>query len=101
MCLDQGEMFNQQINGGIEDCCTVTDKKGVEWPDMSNSQQIRTGLDIINVLSDHYGVSMPIWIDNSEATTWFPETLAQTIRLNVSEPDKELRVETAKKKKAA
>ena len=95
------KMFNQQINGGIDDCCTVTSKDGVEWPDMSNSQQIRVGLDIINVLSDHYGISMPIWIDNSEAATWFPETKAQTIRLNVSAEDKELRIETAKESKAA
>jgi len=54
-------------------------------------------LDIINTLSEHYGISAPIFIDNREAVTKLIETKGQLISLVVSEKDKKLRVETIEK----
>ena len=50
------------------------------------------GIDIINTLSRHYGVTVPLFIDNAEAVKKLLDCNAQVIRLVVSEMDKELRV---------
>ena len=62
---------------------------------MNNAARINVGLDIINTLSEHYGITAPIFIDNAEAVTSLIQTAGQQIRLIVSEKDKQLRVETA------
>ena len=87
------KLFEQQINGGLMEVCETT-YNGVPYSSgLNNAAKINVGLDIINTLSEHYGFSAPIFIDNSEAVTKLIETKAQTISLVVSEADKELRVE--------
>lgn len=87
------KLFNELINGGIEDTCeTLVD--GVPYSDLNNGARINVGLDVINTLSEHCGFTAPIFIDNAEAVTELIDTRGQIIRLVVSEPDKELRVET-------
>ncbi|KON88979.1 hypothetical protein AF332_20760 [Sporosarcina globispora] len=86
-------LFKQNINGGLEEICSTT-YNGVPYASgLNNAAKINVGLDIINTLSEHYGFSAPIFIDNSEAVTKLIDTTAQTISLVVSEPDKQLRVE--------
>jgi DNA repair exonuclease SbcCD ATPase subunit len=87
------KLFDQQINGGLTEVCeTLFD--GVPYSSgLNNAAKINVGLDIINTLSDHYGFSAPIFIDNSEAVTKLIDTKAQTVCLVVSEQDKALRVE--------
>lgn len=85
------KLFNQNINGGIEPCCEVT-VEGVPHGSINNSMRILSGLDIIETLSTHHGLYLPIWIDNAESTTRFPEMTNQMIRLYVSEADKQLRI---------
>lgn len=87
------KLFETQINGGLQEVCETT-YNGVPYGSgLNNAAKINVGLDIINTLSEHYGFSAPIFIDNSEAVTKLIETHAQTISLVVSEPDKVLRVE--------
>jgi len=86
------KLFNQQVNGGLEECCETT-YKGVPYSSLNNAARINIGLDIINSLADHYCFSAPIFIDNAEAVTRLIDTNAQVIQLVVSEPDKALRVE--------
>lgn len=89
-------LFEQQINGCLNEVCETT-FEGVPYSSgLNNAARINTGLDIINTLSEHYGFAAPIFIDNSEAVTKLIDTNAQTIRLVVSEHDKELRVEIDK-----
>jgi DNA repair exonuclease SbcCD ATPase subunit len=87
------KMFAQQINGGLTEVCeTLFD--GVPYSSgLNNAAKINVGLDIINTLSEHYGFSAPIFIDNAEAVTKLIDTKAQTVCLVVSELDKVLRVE--------
>jgi DNA repair exonuclease SbcCD ATPase subunit len=87
------KLFEQQINGGLSEVCeTLFD--GVPYSSgLNNAAKINVGLDIINTLSEHYGFSAPIFIDNSEAVTKLIDTKAQTVCLVVSEQDKVLRVE--------
>jgi len=84
-------LFDTQLNGGLVECCDTL-IEGVPWSDANNAAKINAGIAIINVLSDFYGQSAPIWIDNSESITSIHETPAQRIELYVSEPDKQLRI---------
>lgn len=83
-------LFAEQINGGLADCCEVT-VDGVPYADLNHAMQVNAGLDIIGTLAQHYGVWAPLFIDNAESVTKWQETGAQTVRLVVSEGEKELR----------
>ncbi len=74
------KLFNQLLNGGYEPCCEVL-LNGVPYPDMSTGQQIYVGIDIVNVLSAHYGMSVPLFIDHAESLTFDIEAETQTILL--------------------
>lgn len=87
----QFKLFETQLNGGLVECCDTL-VNGVPWIDANNAAKINSGIEIINVLSDHYGVTAPIFIDNSESITSINRTSAQRIELYVSEADKTLRI---------
>ena len=90
--LARFRLFTEQINGGLADCCDVV-VGGVPYADLNSAMQINVGLDIINTLSAHYGVRVPLFIDNAESVTHLHEIDTQIVRLVVSEQDKELRLE--------
>lgn len=87
------KLFEMQLNGGMKDCCECT-VNGVGYSDLNNGHKILAGLDIIRSLSELYGVSVPIFVDNAESLNEFnvPDMDAQLILLSVSE-DKQLKVE--------
>ncbi|MBO1514308.1 AAA family ATPase [Metabacillus bambusae] len=86
-------LFKTNINGGLEEICETT-FNGVPYSGgLNNAARINVGLDIINTLSEHYKVSAPIFVDNSEAVTSLIDIDSQVISLIVSEADKKLRVE--------
>lgn len=89
--LARFRLFTQQVNGGVADCCDVM-VNGVPYADLNNAMQINVGLDIIQTLSEHYGLRVPLFVDNAESVTKLQEIDTQVIRLVVSENDKELRV---------
>lgn len=87
------KMFDQQVNGGLAECCETL-VKGVPYSrGLNNGGKIQAGLDVINTLQKHYGFVAPIWLDNRESVTWIPDTRAQVVSLIVSPKDKVLRVE--------
>lgn len=93
--LARFRLFEEQVNGGLKEVCDTL-YKGVPYEGgLNNAARINVGLDIINTLSQHYGFSAPIFVDNAEAVTKLIDTEAQVIRLVVSEQDKKLRIETA------
>ena len=87
-------LFEDQINGGLKETCECT-VDGVPFSSLNNGHRIVAGLDIIRSLSDLYGISCPVFIDNSESVNEenFPEMDAQMIHLVVTD-DKELKVES-------
>lgn len=87
------KLFETQINGAEVPCCHTT-YKGVPWSDLNTAGKIWAGLDIIAVLSEHFKVKAPIFLDNRESVTDIPETGSQIINLIVSPEDKTLRIET-------
>lgn len=90
------KLFNQQINGGLEETCEVM-VDGVPYNSLNNAARHNVGLDIITTLSEHYGIAAPIFLDNAESITRPLPTPGQQIRLIVSAGDKTLRVETEQK----
>lgn len=87
------KFFEMQLNGGMKDCCECT-VNGVPYSTLNSGHRIVAGLDIIRSLSELYGVSVPIFVDNAESLNEFnvPDMDAQLILLSVSE-DKQLKVE--------
>lgn len=83
-------LYREQANGGVEDRCDVV-YDGVPYMGLNNGMKINVGIDIINALSRHHGVSVPLFVDNAESVTKLENTDTQVIRLVVSESDKELR----------
>ncbi len=97
------KLYDVQVNQGISECCVAT-VNGVPYnTGLNSAAKIQAGLDIIRTLQPHYGLSMPIWIDNRESCTEIPEMKSQIISLYVSPDDTALRVEKiqASKKQAA
>lgn len=87
------KLFEMQLNGGMKDCCECT-VNGVPYSTLNSGHRIVAGLDIIRSLSELYGVSVPIFVDNAESLNEFnvPDMDAQLILLSVSE-DEQLKVE--------
>ena len=84
--LARFRLFEQQVNGALCEVCEVLGPDRVPFNSgLNHAACINTGLDIINSLSAHYGVSAPIFIDNAEAVTTLIDTPSQLIRLVVSE----------------
>jgi len=90
-------LFENQINGGLKETCECT-VNGVPYSSLNNGHRIIAGLDIIRSLSELYGVSAPVFTDNSESisTGNFPDMDTQIIHLIVTD-DKELTVESEDK----
>ena len=84
-------LFREQANGGLEERCDAQ-YDGVPFMGLNNGMKVNVGIDIINALSRHYGVTVPLFVDNAEAVTRLEPCDAQVIRLVVSEEDKELRM---------
>jgi len=87
--ITKWKLFEMQINGGIREVCEPT-YQGVPYSsDLNTGAKINIGLDCIKTLSAHYGVSLPVFVDNSESiTNWQIDLEQQTIRL-VAMPNKD------------
>jgi len=86
-------LFKEQINGGLEECCDVLVKGAAVGDNLNTGAEFQAGVDIINTLSRCYGIYVPLFIDGCESVTGPLGADTQTIRLVVSEMDKELRCE--------
>ena len=88
------KLFNQLLNGGIEECCEAT-YNGVPYSSLNNGMRICGGLDIINTISREFGKTVFVFVDNAESVNEYkmPEVSGQLISLTVT-ADKELKVES-------
>jgi exonuclease SbcC len=85
------KMFNCLQNGGIDQTCEIT-VDGVPYSDLNTAKKINAGIDVINVLSEHYGITAPIVVDNRESIVDLLSTPSQVINLIVWEAAKKLTV---------
>jgi len=92
-------LFIEQQNGGIkEDCEVMIPTEGgrmVPFTFANNAARINAGLEIIDTLSHHWNLTMPVFVDNAESVTRLIQMDTQVIRLVVSGQDKALRLEVA------
>lgn len=91
--LTRWRLFTEQVNGGLADCCEAMDRNGSTFEGTNNAMKINIGMDIIDTLSEFYGVRVPLFVDNAESVTQLQPIGSQVVRLVVSEQDKELRIE--------
>ena len=84
------KLFKEQVNGGLNDCCEAT-YDGVPYAALNNGMRINIGVDVISAIADHFGMKVPLVIDNAESVTSLMHIDTQVIRLVVSGNDKELR----------
>lgn len=85
------KLFEVQVNGGLNECCEAT-FNSVPYQDLNTEAKMNAGLDIINKLTQHFGVSAPIFIDNAEAVIDYLPTDSQLIKLYVADVE-EMKVE--------
>ena len=90
-------LFRDQINGGLKEVCepVIANKAGewVEYRSVNYAAQVNANLDIVSTLMRHYGVHLPVLMDQGESVTRPLAVDAQFIRFIVSAEDEEIRVE--------
>lgn len=88
----QWKLFDVQKNGGIVEMCEAT-YNGVEYNSgLNNGARINSDLDIVNTLSKHFNLYLPVFIDNAESVNELNMIDSQMIELQVTE-DETLKVE--------
>lgn len=95
-------LFKDQINGGLKECCEplIPNEAGVmvEYKSANTAAKVNAGIEIINVLGEHYNIHLPIIVDQAESICEVADTERQLIRLIVSAPDTdELRIKNYEK----
>lgn len=97
----QFRLSHTAINGGVEECCDALIRTGsdsaVEYDSASTGEQIRGGLEIIEVLAQHYNMRLPIIIDRCESVSQpLPGSPSQRIYITHNGEQKTLSITTAK-----
>ena len=88
------KLFDTQINGGVVDTCMcmIPCESGlIPYGSANKAARTNADIEITGVLSDLYGVTVPLFVDNAEGINRIRETAAQIITLTVSN-DPELKV---------
>lgn len=88
------KLFNILKNGGLEEVCEAT-YNGIEYgTSLNTGARINCDLDIINTLSKEFGLSVPVFVDNTESVNDLHPIDSQMIELRVTK-NKSLKVEVA------
>ena len=86
----QFRMFKRLLNGNLEPICECT-MHGTPYQDLSNSEKINAGIDIINAICRYNDIYAPMFVDNAESINDVTPTQSQQILLIVSR-DKQLTI---------
>lgn len=85
-------LFDRLNDGTPVECCEAM-IHGAPYGTANDAAKLNAGLEIIGVLSRHYGLSAPIFIDNRESVTDIVPMPSQIINLFVSPQHQTLTVE--------
>jgi exonuclease SbcC len=97
------KLFDVQINEGVKDTCSCMiwcDGALVPYNSANTASRLNADIEIINVLSEHYDVTVPLFFDNMERVNYIGDVRGQLITLSVSR-DERLHIKTGKKREAA
>lgn len=82
------KLFDVQKNGAIAEMCEAT-FNGVEYSaGLNNGSRINCDLDIVNTLSNHFDIFVPVFVDNAESVNELLPIESQMIELQVTEDEK-------------
>jgi len=95
-------LFRDQINGGLKEVCEPLIEDAlhggwVEYRSANYAAQVNAKLDIVSTLMKHYGVHLPVLMDQGESVTRPLAVDAQFIRFIVSPKHNEVKVELREK----
>ena len=81
----------------MKECCEVavpaSDGSQIPYAYANTAAKLNAGLEIIGVLAEHFGASLPVVVDNAESVTEIHSAgIEQLIKLVVSSADKQLRM---------
>ena len=89
-------LFTTQLNEGFKETCEVMipspEGSLVPYAKANDAAKVNAGIEIISVLSKHWNMTVPLFIDNAERITHITPTDTQTIQLIVSGQDENLRM---------
>lgn len=85
------KLFDTQLNGEIVPCCEAT-VDGVPFRSLNTAMKVNAGLDVINALCKHYGITAPIFIDNRESISELIPTQSQIINLEKVKGQNKLKI---------
>lgn len=77
------QMFTTMLNGSTKPTCVLT-MHGVPYQDLSNSEKINAGIDLINAMAKFNNTYAPIVVDNAESINEVLPSDSQQILLVVS-----------------
>lgn len=78
------KMGEFQINGAYNDQMCEATINGVPYRNLNEAARIAAGCEVAEVLSEHFGVWLPRWIDGAESIISIPPSKGQIIVLVVS-----------------
>ena len=95
-------LFRDQINGGLKEVCEPLIEDAlhggwVEYRSANYAAQVNAKLDIVSTLMKHYGVHLPVLMDQGESVTRPLAVDEQLIRFIVSPKHNEVKVELREK----
>jgi hypothetical protein len=94
----QFKLTETLVNGAMREICDTmipVDGALVPYSAANNAARVQANCDIVATFQAHYGIEMPVFIDNRESVVRLPAMPCQVISLVVSEADKQLRIEVA------
>lgn len=84
-------LFEELKGEGFKDVCTcmIPSDAGalVPYASANTGARVNAGMEIINVLSEAYGVAAPVFVENSESVDRVTPTTGQQIRLHKPDPE--------------
>ena len=81
------DMWSRQKDGSLVPDVVLKGKNGVRFSSLNFSDRIRTCIDIQRMFMEHFGISLPVWVDESScfSSNNFPMIDGQVIYLFASE----------------
>ena len=81
------DMWSRQKDGTLVPDVVLKGKNGVRFSSLNFSDRIRTCIDIQRMFMEHFGISLPVWVDESScfSSNNFPIIEGQVIYLFASE----------------
>ena len=84
--IAQFKLFDVQVQGGLVECCETT-VNGVPFgTNLNHGARVLVGLEIIEVLQEHFAKRLPVFVDQAESVTTLPKMACQVVRLVVAPP---------------